>query len=229
MKQEKDRFAYIDMARGIAMMVVIWWHCLLPHMEWSDGWTMPIFFIIMGMFYKDTNDFKSMLVKKANQLIVPFVCFSIPAVVAICSSEGLVAAAVQVVNPYKCANGPSWFLVCMFLCYLIYFGVNKIANGKKIIRIGIIIMFSLSGFYSSDLHIGGHRFVLPFFISTALACMCFVEIGRTICKALIINKGGGNTARCYFFPISSGCGFVASKIFRFRMGRLDCHLSRVHF
>lgn len=186
----QNRLDYIDMARGIAMMVVIWWHCHLPHMEWSDGWVMPIFFIIMGMFYKDVGDFKTMLVKKTNQLVVPFVLFSIPAVIAKILSEGLAETTRQVLNPYQCANGPSWFLVCMFVCYLLYFGVNKIAKGQKVIRIGIILILSLAGFYSSDLHIGGHRIVLPFFITTALSCMCFIEIGRQICKPLIVSRGG---------------------------------------
>lgn len=48
---EKVRYDNIDVARGLAMLVIIQWHVVGMHTTWTDGWVMPIFFIIMGVFY----------------------------------------------------------------------------------------------------------------------------------------------------------------------------------
>lgn len=45
---EKVRYDNIDVARGLAMLVIIQWHVVGMHTTWTDGWVMPIFFIIMG-------------------------------------------------------------------------------------------------------------------------------------------------------------------------------------
>ena len=57
MTAEKRRFDNIDIARGFAMLVIIEWHTIGIHTSWTDGWVMPIFFIIMGIFYKQEESF----------------------------------------------------------------------------------------------------------------------------------------------------------------------------
>ena len=54
---EKVRYDNIDVARGLAMLVIIQWHVVGMHTTWTDGWVMPIFFIIMGVFYKQESSF----------------------------------------------------------------------------------------------------------------------------------------------------------------------------
>ena len=73
------RYDYIDIARGLAMLVVINWHILDIHNPWTDAWVMPIFFLIMGVFYKQEETIKVILKKKINTILVPHFFFSIAA------------------------------------------------------------------------------------------------------------------------------------------------------
>lgn len=38
---EKVRYDNIDVARGLAMLVIIQWHVVGMHTTWTDGWVMP--------------------------------------------------------------------------------------------------------------------------------------------------------------------------------------------
>ena len=75
------RLDYIDIARGLAMLFVVWWHTMNSHTAWSDGWVMPLFFIIMGVFYRQQESLKVLLVKKVNTLLLPLIVCSVPAVI----------------------------------------------------------------------------------------------------------------------------------------------------
>lgn len=44
------RFDNIDIARGLAMLVVIEWHTLGEHGPFTDGWAMPVFSLLWGCF-----------------------------------------------------------------------------------------------------------------------------------------------------------------------------------
>lgn len=70
---EKVRYDNIDVARGLAMLVIIQWHVVGMHTTWTDGWVMPIFFIIMGVFYKQESSFKVMAIKKLNTIVMKII------------------------------------------------------------------------------------------------------------------------------------------------------------
>ena len=74
---EKVRYDNIDVARGLAMLVIIQWHVVGMHTTWTDGWVMPqSSFIIMGVFYKQESSFKVMAIKKLNTIVIPIGFFS---------------------------------------------------------------------------------------------------------------------------------------------------------
>lgn len=181
------------------MMVVIYWHCRLGK-TWFDGWTMPIFFIIMGLFYHQRDSLKALISTKFQQLIIPFVIFSLPGLLISLCNEGFFPTMMQVVNPYRCLNGPSWFLIAMFWCYIIYWILNKITGERKWLRALTICVISFIAYYSSHLHIADHRIVLPFFFTTSLVCLVFIEAGALLHNCLIpngyITRGGVKHLLC---------------------------------
>lgn len=189
MTSEKNRFDFVDISRGMAMFVVISWHIIGVHSVWTDGWTMPLFFVIMGLFYRQTATFREIWVKKVNTILVPHIICSIPAFIISLVNTGLAATAQKLLNPYGCINPVSWFLLSMFFCYSIYWMINRIAHGNVKMRIAMVIIVSLFGFYSSEyIHILEHRLVFPFFISTSLTSVGFVEIGRIVSNPIL--RGG---------------------------------------
>lgn len=186
---EKKRLYFVDEARGLAMLVVVSWHILGIHSSWTDSWVMPVFFFIMGLFYKQESSLKHVTIKKINTLLIPLVFFSIPALGMSLVQDGCLETLKTIANPYRNINGSSWFLVCMSFCYIVYWTINKITNnGKQSILLSLIV--SLIGFYSSQMHLMGHRIVLPFYISTALTMMFIIEMGRGSKKYILADKGG---------------------------------------
>lgn len=61
------------------MFVVVFWHIWGIHSSWTDGWVMPVFFFIMGMFYRQDASLKKIVFKKLNTLVVPILFCSLPA------------------------------------------------------------------------------------------------------------------------------------------------------
>ena len=177
------RYDFVDDSRGIAMLIVVFWHVVGVHSPWVDGWVMPLFFIIMGMFYRQTATFKEMLVKKTNTLLLPHVICSVPAVIISLFEAGLVSTGKKILNPYECINPVSWFLVSMFFSYLVYWIVNRISMQSMGKRIILALIVSLLGFYSSQyIHVSGHRLVFPFYVSTSLTSIGFIEMGRVLSR-----------------------------------------------
>ena len=172
------------------MLVVMLWHIVNVHTPWADSWVMPIFFFIMGLFYKQDASFKHMLIKKTNTLLVPLVFCSIPAFAKSLVQNGWMATLKIIADPYQNINCYSWFLVCMFFCYVIYWGINKITVSDKQ-RVLLSLVVSLVGFSSTNLL--SHKILLPFFIGTALTMMFVIEMGRLAKKHLLSEKmcGGG--------------------------------------
>ncbi len=70
----KNRVEYIDIARGIAILLMI-----VGHIVDHDGWIrkfifsfhMPLFFIVTGFFYRD-KPWKSLLIGQFKKILVPY-------------------------------------------------------------------------------------------------------------------------------------------------------------
>lgn len=181
------RYDNLDIARGLAMLVIIEWHAVGIHTSWSDGWAMPIFFVIMGIFYKQESSFKKMLVKKFNSVLFPLLVFSLPAFLLGVFSNGLLPMLKKVVNPYEVTHGVSWFLICTLWCYVISYILHKYIR-KDVLRILLMLVLSLGSYYLSATYIYGHRIVLPLFVSTALTAQGYLAMGE-LCKNIFKNKG----------------------------------------
>lgn len=192
MGKNNIRYDFIDNTKGIALLLVISWHCyfsIFPHPVFSE-WVLPFFFIVMGCFYKHQSSLSALLVKKANGLLVPWIILSFSAVIL--ASTGVKGFEFErLYNPYLCVLGPCWFLICMFWSYIIFWFLTE--SVRKIVRTNlnfwlflsciVVLSFSWSMNYIS---ISGHRVLFPLFLSAALTCNIFVGIGHCF-KELIIN------------------------------------------
>lgn len=165
----------IDNVRGFAMLVIISWHVLNIHSPWTDTWTMPVFFVIMGLFYKPT-DWRTLVQKKLVTLVIPWLFFSIPDFVMRIVNHGMIDVIKVIANPYKYIHAGSWFVACTLWIYCIAYCLYQI----KSIRIRTITTWVMiaGGFVLSSTHIFGHRAVLPFNIHSAMCMFLFFEMGR---------------------------------------------------
>ena len=80
MKREK----YMDIAKGIAAILVIIGHCNYTNkymLAWLYTFHMPLFFIINGFFISSSVErysLKEYTKKKAKSLLIPYLVLSIP-------------------------------------------------------------------------------------------------------------------------------------------------------
>lgn len=182
-----ERVYFADIARSFGVIYFMWCHAVNIHVQWIDTWAMPVFFVVMGMFYKPTDTWREMIVKKVNTILVPFFILSVPSYIQYAITLPLKDFILKVVNPFACVHGVGWFLICMFFCYLIYYGIGKVTKFSKVWTIVLCIVLSLLSFYASMYHIMGYRIKLPFFISTSLTVLPFICAGDYL-QVLLKNK-----------------------------------------
>lgn len=152
------RLDYVDIARGLAILYIIECHVCDYHVAWIDSWAMPIFFIIMGLFFKPTKTWKEMVVKKARTILLPFFLLSIPSYIQYVIQLGPIGLFYRIADPFNCCHGVGWFLICIFWCYLIYYTIHLKAlivdaNGSSICKknhIPILHTINIDFHYSSS-------------------------------------------------------------------------------
>ena len=170
-----------DSVRGLAMLTIMSWHVLGIHCALTDPWVMPVFFFIAGFFWKSDIPLRDFSVHKLKKLIKPLFYFSIPAFVMVCFDAYIQQdwhPFLKVISPYDSLVAGGWFIPCMLVSYLIYWMVDRCAEGSMFARIIITSILSVLGYLLDEVHIGDHRLVLPFYANTALFVMLFMEFGR---------------------------------------------------
>ena len=119
----QQRYNYIDIAKGIGILLVIALHSRF-HIDWMVSFEMPLFFILSGCFFKYELPFKQFLKKKVNMLLIPYVFFELPKVlydIALSYNHRI-----SIMDSYINSSVPTttWFLLCLFeiqvICYFIY-------------------------------------------------------------------------------------------------------------
>ena len=111
----------MDIARGVAILMVINWHIINIKDCWTIAWVMPIFFFIMGFFYKYEPSFRNLIIKKFKTLLIPMILWSIPMFVYDAFSLTPSDLLFLVVHPFKSVYSVSCFLICTFFCYVFQF------------------------------------------------------------------------------------------------------------
>lgn len=150
---------WLDVAKGIGILLVIIGHCIFPFHILIDVFHMPLFFLIAGItFHKKTD--VSFLIGKVNRIGVPY-CFWI-----IVSS---IAALVP--HPYTgIFNGPLWFLQTIFVALIIMQLVSRL-NYK------LSLQFSCVLFLLSFIFLKYGWSFLPFYLPRCIIAYIYIFIG----------------------------------------------------
>lgn len=161
---------YIDISKGIAMMLVILGHCALTPQTvvwWSYSFHMPLFFMLSGLTFnpdKYTN-FISFFKAKARSLLIPY--FSLCGilwfwVMILQNKQGFICE--QTLNSFIGIflgyRGTKyyfsmWFLPVLFVAELILYLVCKLIKEKKILLIPVMVFASVIEWILLHVHQGG--------------------------------------------------------------------------
>ena len=192
-KLKKNRVEYIDIAKGIGILLVIVGHIdNLPAVIKNSIYSfhMPLFFIISGLFFRE-DSIKQAVKRMFSSLIIPYlvvgcilrigkmiinyindITFDIEdlfSIIGVCWKF----------NGNIVSVGAIWFLVVLFLSKLFLLIALKYKNGVAC----LIVIATLSIIFTKYFHI-----VFPFGIQQACVCSLFVYIGYWFKKLELLKR-----------------------------------------
>lgn len=206
-KREQSRIEYIDVAKGICILYIVFWHCVQFCIEnYSHvfyiilSFVLPLFFVLSGMFISNLDKgFFSFVRKPLNRLLIPFLAFFLITSVLLPLGSLIkknVTDPMQYLEVFggwyleKFPNLALWFLLCLFNCNLIFFAIYSISNKAKNNTIAILLFFSIVVGVIGVL-LGINRINIPIFYDSAMTCIpyfCFGFFLRKYTNILSPNK-----------------------------------------
>lgn len=160
----KQRIDYIDLMKGIVILLVVIGHSHLPlpeHLRNMLVYTrMPLFVFISGLFFSTYGgSFKQLLVKKANKLIVPYIAFRLLFVLLLPLTNEYFSLAMLKSIVYRFLtegdiynlNHPLWFLKLLFVLALLgYCAEFLLKKHSKLFRLGVVMAMSFVVFLCNN-------------------------------------------------------------------------------
>ena len=200
---DKGRIRFIDVAKGIAISLVVLGHCAVTALGDHSrlfytiyAFHMPFCFFLSGILYS-TKDWKQYLSGKVKALLLPYLFFSIVNVFSY-----------QILNVIDCSGlrpfvqlGGLWFLLSLFYIVVIYFVLDtyflRICGDKtkKIVLTFVACLLFVGG-------IGGGKGLPISSLSTTMVCFFFFHVGTLLraYKSTLIIKS--NSRRLIVLVIS---------------------------
>ena len=184
---QKSRVAYIDIYRGIAILLMVMGHVDFGKEfdHYIHAFHMPMWFFISGFFFKDKGNRVSEFLKiKAKKIFVPYVIFGLfhylLAVLFIDSSRGLFHE--EYIKTYLLTNyagfpitGIFWFLTCIFIVEFIFLYVRRCVKSEVELAFTMLVL-SLFGILWSKYS----PVRMPWTADTALVALFFYYCGYIV-------------------------------------------------
>ena len=186
----KSRVGWLDVGKGIGMVLVIFAHDHIPKTLKTFIYTfhMPLFFFLSGFLFSPTkyHRFSSFFISKCKSLIIPYFSFSIIVYIwflfryqigDIDYSSSLLKPLIGTLignrnTDWTVHIGALWFLTCLFITELLFYFLKTRLKTNLLVSIALIITSFLGYLYS--------RFLgepLPWNIDAAFIAVLFFGAG----------------------------------------------------
>ena len=192
------RIKYIDIARGIAIILMIAGHVC------THGWKrsiifsfhMPLFIIISGMFFSENENFKELIIKMLKKLIIPYIftiLFTQILRVLIYNQQwNTLNVFKQIIFAYS--NGKTffkdipgvvvlWFIPFLVASKIIFYLINKISKDDDVLKGIICLLCTIIGIYLAKIKI-----FLPWSFDIVFSSTIFYYTGYILKKYNMLNK-----------------------------------------
>lgn len=189
----QNRIEFIDLAKGVCILLVVSDHCGLPlSMPGCMNLRMPLYFILSGIFFKTYGGIFDFLRQKTNKILVPFLFFYFIAYfffyVVNFAFPGLIktdaSGILDVFTQRQYFNGPIWFLICLFWTNIFFYLFQHFVHKEPLKALCVILFGSIGVLLSNSI------FFLPCEIDVAMTALPFFYIGYLLkrTKLLIPNR-----------------------------------------
>lgn len=186
---EKERLSWIDVAKGIGIILVIYGHALngqsFRYVIYS--FHMPLFFLLSGLVFRhiDHEKFSSFVKKDFTNIILPYLFFaSATMIVWLLTMDPKDRTQYEILKQlfgivYGNGNGgfltfnvALWFLPCLFITKIIFWWITTFE--KKVIILSALFIASIVGFVGSIYY---PKLYLPFGLEIAATAVVFFGAG----------------------------------------------------
>lgn len=182
----ENRIEWVDIAKGIGIILVIAGHCFyLGYSYPLYAFHMPLFFFLSGLLFKDKKEgFGDFFKRKTKSLMRPwliilFISFLVCLAIPQWRNEITLKAVLSdlyTANTNVFQNSSLWYLVCFYFMLLFFFFVKKIKMSTSFAIVSIILAVGL--LWIKELldmtNLPFHRF--PFKIDSALVALVFFYV-----------------------------------------------------
>lgn len=170
----KPRLEYVDLAKGICIILVVVYHCpgliFIPSLKVLR---MPLYFFLSGMFFKTYDGFRPFVLKKVNNLLIPCVFFEI----LYCCLYVIISDECSFEDKVFPINNPLWFLLSLFAINILFYFIHNINN--LILQTGGVLLSGILGYIVSI------RLDNPLYLGSSLTALPIFYMGY-----LFMRKGG---------------------------------------
>ncbi len=217
----KQRIGFIDLAKGVCIILVVALHCHVPvgRIPGLKLMRMPLYFVLSGLFFKDYGGWVNFLVRKTNKLLVPFLFWYLLGC-AFYYAASLVKPGILNGNPHGIldlfvrrglVNVPMWFLLALFWCNVLFCTISLYVK-KDALRILLVCLLGASGVY-----LGQKEIFVPLFMDTALTSLPFFACGYYLKHSGILYPNRCDRYNVLFAFLAWGGAYALSKC-------AECHL-----
>ncbi|MFI3285201.1 MAG: acyltransferase [Rikenellaceae bacterium] len=224
------RIEFIDLAKGVCIILVTIGHCGVPiNIPGFEIVRMPLYFILSGLFYKDYGGLVSLIVKKTNKILLPFLFFYLIAYVVFyilqCFAPSLLVTDARGIfdlfNNRQFFNGPIWFLLALFCCNIYYYFIEQISKG---LNVNYFIATSVLSIIGGGIgwYIGSCKIFMPMFADAALTALPFFYMGVVLKKTSILYPNKMDKYNWLWFILAYALSVIISRAFDYRLS-LHCN------
>lgn len=191
----KPRYAFIDLAKGICIMLVVWHHVASTWgletyflKETLSTFRMPLYFFLSGLFFKEYSGFLNFALRKVNKLLIPFLFFY---VMLSCLLPFVLSWFHLRPNPgihvwtaffwsETFPNVPIWFLLSLFWTNLLFYGLflgsKKVSPRYQLAFLAVTsLIVGLLGCF-----LGRNGVKLPLFLSSSFSSVPYFCVGHLV-------------------------------------------------
>lgn len=202
----KKRLAYLDIARGISILLVVAGHVIsnnyTDHIltKWIYSFHMPLFFILSGYFFSPGRDFKHTLCMAARHTLLPYGLIHALRISAAAVRLGFSAKLLKkYILPALYGSGSSsqmkyaffpvksvgmtWFLFALFWCRVFYSCLYRLSQQY---HISLWLLVTSLAVFSIQLN---DQVWLPFSLQPGLTAMFFYHAGSWMKKNSLLEEG----------------------------------------
>lgn len=198
------RYKFLDVARGIGMMLVIIAHsCGLS--RYLIYYFIQLFFILSGYLYKPGRSYKESILKKAKRLLIPYFVYNAVLLVFYAlmgrTAEETKLSALGILYSRAClydttttatennifllniSNSAMWYLTAFFMASLVYhLVIDKCLESKKFL-IGCLTVLTILTMALAELPI-----LLPWSMDIAFVGAIFMIVGTLMGRAKFFEQ-----------------------------------------